>query len=78
VPPDPMLLDHLSQHGVAIDAGPDYEGDRLHRAFIVQVRSVKRAHLGLGVPHKADLSCCDPSPPSPPTQAQTLAHHVPS
>ena len=38
VPPDPMLLDHLAQHGVAIDAGRADEDDRLHHAFAIQVR----------------------------------------
>ena len=39
VPPDPMLLDHLAQHGVTIDAGSAAEGDRLHHAFIIQIVS---------------------------------------
>ena len=35
--PDPELLPHLLEHGVAIDGG-NQEGARLNRAFAIQVR----------------------------------------
>ena len=36
LPPDPGLFDHMVKHGVFIDVG-ETEGDRVSRAFLIQV-----------------------------------------
>jgi hypothetical protein len=44
--PDPDLAEHLLLHGVML-THTSYEGDRLQRAFLIQVRE-----------HAHDLLCC--------------------